>query len=246
MARKRPPTPSAGRIPETPIPPKQARRLWTPQTIRSHLLEAPPFVDCPDQHIRADTTSSPSHYFRCRHWSPLVLTLTDVLHVYFATVSIIQGSPQDMAQQTQATVAHLEVMARLFFALRERKILSTSARRYVHKRPMLRKLQDVSAWLQSVTPDDYLTGQHLLRRALTYERLYQEVYAMVRAHGPDICRTAFSREACDRVCAAILIHFDLATDDPQQVETADVDDAARLTRVAATVGRYVRAHRPRR
>src|SRR5262249_47819642 len=104
-------------------------------------------------------------------------------------------------------------------------------------------LQEVSTWLQSMSPDDYRTGQHLLERANPYARLCQEVYATVRAYGPAIRRTAFSREACYRVCAAILIHFNVTTDDPQPVQTVDADDAARLTRVAATVGRYVRARR---
>jgi len=138
-------------------------------------------------------------------------------------------------------------MLRMAFTLREQKALSRGVKRYVHRQPMFTKFQDLAEFLLSLTPDDYIAGQQLLERALDYPQFCYELYDNFKTYGPhDRRRPAFSQEACYRTCAAILLHFDLATDDPQQVETADVDDAARLARVAATVGRYVRARRPRR
>jgi hypothetical protein len=204
---------------------------WTHQRIRDALRLSRPFFECPAPYIQADTSSSPLQHVPCRSWPLLVLAVIDVLHDYFQKLAIIDRFPEEMAQRTQMTIAHLDNMARLFFRTREQNTRSRSAQRYVQEDPLLQKLHEVTVWLQSFSREDYLAGQHWLERARAYPRLCVDLNAAFRTHGPRVHRPTFSREARYRACAAILIHFQLTTGD--------------LTTVAETFGRYVRNARPR-
>jgi hypothetical protein len=157
--------------------------------------------------------------------------VTDVLLDYFLKVYTTQSFPQEMAQRTEAALGHLPAVARMAFALRDRKTLSPSAQRHVHQRTMFQKLQEVTEFFLSLTPDDYIAGQRLLERTLDYQQFCHDLDATFRAHGPVRSRTGFSSDARYRACAAILIHFELET--------------GCLTTIAATFGRYVRASKSR-
>jgi hypothetical protein len=217
MPRKRPAPTSAGMVSGQPLRAEHVTRVgsrgpWTDQRVHEHLMLAPPFVQCQPQHIRADTEFRELQEFPCRNWSALVVALGDILVDYMAQLYTLHHLPQEMARQTEAALGHLPAVARLLFALRDRKLLSPGAKRNVHKYSLFRKLQAVTEVFLSLTPDDYVAGEHLLTQTLDYQQCCVNLYTAFDDYGPTISpasRTAFSYECLYHACAAILIHFDL-------------------------------------
>jgi len=182
---------------------------WTHERIRAHLLLAPPFLNGQEGYIRIDTKSSPLQEYPCRIWSLFVLAVTEVLLDHFTKLSIISSLPQEVAQQTETALRHLDARLSLYFDLQERKALPPAAKRYVHEPPIFKKFQKIAKLVRSITSVDN-DSKDLLKRAI-YPRFYYELHAAFRTYGPVIRRTRFSREARYRACAAILLHFNLAT-----------------------------------
>jgi hypothetical protein len=184
---------------------------WIRDRIRSHLLLAPPFVDCPEDRIWGITPYK-HETFLCRNRPRLMTTLVQALQRYFDTAEMMKEvpSPEQLQQIGPHALWNVIQLLWSYPRLRTSRRLSTEARAHIpsiHESTLMKYATFLLQLRDGLTPADYAAIARDLLPSHVQDALEDTMEQALTRDGPPVQRRAFSDTARYYAIAEILRHF---------------------------------------